>query len=512
MQGVNRAAAALGLTLACVLNAKASPGLASYERQLVYIDVAPPCAPQCLDRTGSGFVAWRDDRATYIVTAAHVTGAHPRQIHVYIGDDTSVDYRAQLVAADEARDVAIIATSKALQADVAHMASAPAAGGRVYSVGYGREAVNSLQNSGEIRPIMTTGLVSRAAANGQFVSSSRSEEGQSGGPMLDDAGDVVGIVRAEPVTGEHSNTAFYAVGAETVARVLADHHIPYQADFNAKAQSDDDLDVASGPIRDADGIGRFAYAQNADGTVSYVGQNAYSSGAVIQNVGVQIENALRRASGADIVQAYAMGTDEKDVARLAGANRTAGGVFLILRFDARAIEPFTNRLDASTEVWVVGERGGVWFHDKESYEKQRYFMFAQSEVESILAGLISNAFTKFTAEMGGASGFADLNRFGVPVAVDQRSAFAEIVLANGHASAALVAPAGVAGLAGLRDGDEVARINGRDATSYAQADIEAILHGNGRVELTIAGADGREYTVSFVPETVRWYVEHAQRP
>lgn len=492
--------------------ARSSPALSSYERSVAYIDVARRCAPQCDDRVGSGFVVWRDDQATYIVTAAHVLGSDWREAHVFVGDDTSVDYRAHVLFSDRTYDVAVLAIAATPAADLVHLASPPAAGGRVYSVGYGRQAQYWLNRTGTIRPIVTTGLISRAAPRGQFVSSSISEAGQSGGPMLDESGNVVGIIRAEPVTGAFRNVAFYAVGAPAIARDLATHHVPYQADFTRPVNSgDQELAVAAGPVPDASGRGRIAFAASGDGTVGYTGEMAYSSYSVLQGVQQATQAFLRQETHADMIAASVYGTDDKDLARLPSTVQAAGGVYILSHFNARQLDPLTNRLDASIEIWIVGQRGGVWFHDKEAYEKQRYFPFSQSDTENVFAQLLSGGLSIFSQEMGDNSGFLDLSRYGVPVALDRRASFLSIELHGDEGIAEHVGAAGVAALAGLRDGDIIVRVNGRTLDKIQLSEISRLLHGADPVVLTVQGPDGRDYTLTFTPQTVRWYVDHAQR-
>lgn len=516
MRGVHLAALFIAAMLSFVpsaLRADSALAVAQLKRSLAFVQVTPRGDGD--DIVGSGFVVWQDDQSAYVVTAGHLFAHGSRDITIYLASDTSVSYRGTLHTLEPDSDVAIVQIRREPQVDAVRLSSVPRAGSHVYSIGYGAEALKQFLNSSTLAPVATIGAVIRADRSGRFVTSSRSERGQSGGPIVDDGGDVVGMVLSQPVfaSGQMTrhNVAFYGVTASRIADVLAKHHVPFQGDFtSAPGVSNDDTEIeqASGPIREASDAGRLALAVRVSGDVQVNTRDTFSIYNVQQSLTNATAGALQQTSKATVVQGSLYGRDAADIARLASTNHAAGGVVVDAHVVVGERDMLTNRFDARIDVWVVGDHDAIWFHRRLTYEKQRYFPFGEEEVSQKLAEMVGTALGELTREMGDASGLSNLAHYGVPVGFGKRSAFVAIQLDGTTAHAVDVASAGVAGRAGLRDGDMITRINGKAAGEYASAEIETLLHGSRMVNLTVLGPDGRQYAVTFAPETIRWYVDH----
>jgi S1-C subfamily serine protease len=158
--------------------------------------------PACgVDSEGSGWVVMRGR----VVTNAHVV-AGASSIVVRESGSTSVE-RATLVAFDPERDLAVL--------DVADLDAAPldigtdaAAGDQTYAVGYpgdGRFTISPQRVRDRLTArgtdIYQSGLVDRDI----YSTRGSVRPGNSGGPLLDTSGDVVGVVFArssvDPDTG-----------------------------------------------------------------------------------------------------------------------------------------------------------------------------------------------------------------------------------------------------------------------------------------------------------------------
>ena len=164
--------------------------------RLATAQMAPQAAARVLDATlmlrsadgrdrflGSGFVFGRNDRA---VTNAHVVGK-AAQVVAVTQDGTRID--ATVIAVDEQRDLAVLQLATPHDT-VLQPASGVAVGQGVFATGAPLEAAFTL----------TQGIVSALARQidptqpvGYLQHSAAVNPGSSGGPLVDAAGDVLGI-------------------------------------------------------------------------------------------------------------------------------------------------------------------------------------------------------------------------------------------------------------------------------------------------------------------------------
>ena len=139
--------------------------------------------------SGSGFLI---DPSGIAVTANHVvTGA--AALEVFVGEDTQESYNAQVLGASECSDLAVIQLQGSDFPSLDFAQQPVSAGTAVYAHGF---PVNSDRLS------TTNGIVSRTDVNGEsnwasvdsvLEHTARINFGSSGGPLVDERGNVVGV-------------------------------------------------------------------------------------------------------------------------------------------------------------------------------------------------------------------------------------------------------------------------------------------------------------------------------
>ena len=162
---------------------------------------------------GSGFLISPDGLA---ITNNHVvTGA--ALLRVWVGGDSTKEYDARVVGVSECSDLAVIQIDGSGFSYLQWQPTAPKVGQQVYAAGY---------PLGEPQFAMTQGIISKAAAPGATSWASVSNvlthdatlnPGNSGGPLVDATGQVVGVNYA----GNQANQ-YFAVGKAEVDKVLKD--------------------------------------------------------------------------------------------------------------------------------------------------------------------------------------------------------------------------------------------------------------------------------------------------
>ena len=152
--------------------------------------------------SGSGFVIRNDASGTYIATNNHVIGENPSGIFVWTGEDEKRS--ASVVASSEQYDLAVIKLSEPIVLPSLELMADTKQGDEVYAVGF-PAAANYLSSSeahlgSEVT--ITNGIISsiRSMKNVDYGPdiqllqiNADINEGNSGGPLLNDKGQVVGI-------------------------------------------------------------------------------------------------------------------------------------------------------------------------------------------------------------------------------------------------------------------------------------------------------------------------------
>lgn len=172
--------------------------------------------------SGSGFVL---DKEGHILTNYHVVqDAQPDKIEVTFGDDTTLS--AKLVGVDPRNDMAV------LQVEASAELLKPVELGNSSSLQVGQRAVAIGNPFGEFSRTLTTGVISALNRTitgpedlditGIIQTDASINKGNSGGPLLDSAGRVIGINSAiYSPTGTSAGVGF-AVPVDTIKRVVPD--------------------------------------------------------------------------------------------------------------------------------------------------------------------------------------------------------------------------------------------------------------------------------------------------
>lgn len=183
-------------------------------RRNFFLDVVPE------EGAGSGFVL---DREGHILTNYHVISGAER-IEVNFGEDAV--YPAQVVGLDRRNDIAVLRVDA--PADLLH----PVVLGTSESLQVGQRAIAIGNPFGQFGRTMTTGVISSLGRTlegqdgrtitGIIQTDAAINRGNSGGPLLDSSGRVIGINTAifSP-TGASAGVGF-AVPVDTLRRVLPD--------------------------------------------------------------------------------------------------------------------------------------------------------------------------------------------------------------------------------------------------------------------------------------------------
>ena len=189
-------------------------------------------------RTGSGFAI---SHATHIVTNAHVV-AQCKSVRVLSGAQQAT---ARVLAIDVDADLAVLQTSLSVPKTMA-MRSSPALRLGESVIAFGFPLTGALSQGGNL----TTGNVSALAGlrdDPKYIQvSAPVQPGNSGGPLLDGGGNVIGVITAKldalavaKRTGDVPQNVNFAVRAEVLEGFLQTHKIPYDV-----AVTDSQLAVA----------------------------------------------------------------------------------------------------------------------------------------------------------------------------------------------------------------------------------------------------------------------------
>lgn len=172
---------------------------------------------------GTGF--WINP--THIATAAHVVGYNPNAIVTVIKG--TIRSSGRVVALDRATDVAIIyvENANAFEKHVFPIArELPRLTSTIYVIGYPYEllqVLGSLEALSENPRVLRTSFA--WSANGLIELGGITDAGNSGGPVLDFYGNVIGIV-SFAARGE-AGYMYYATSAGNLKQLCQEHNIAY---------------------------------------------------------------------------------------------------------------------------------------------------------------------------------------------------------------------------------------------------------------------------------------------
>jgi len=173
---------------------------------------------------GTGF--WINSQ--YIATAAHVVNFNPSAVVTIIRG--SVRSQGRVVALDRQTDVAIIYVQNADRFTNKHIFPLarwmPPPTSTIYVIGYPAEllqVLGSLEALSEHPRVLESHLT--WASNGLIELGGITDAGNSGGPVVDASGAVIGIV-SFALRGE-AGTLYFATSVANLKRLCRGHHIAY---------------------------------------------------------------------------------------------------------------------------------------------------------------------------------------------------------------------------------------------------------------------------------------------
>jgi uncharacterized protein len=182
---------------------------------------APPAAPRPRSSTGSGFFV---SRAGHLITNEHVV-RECRDIR--LGDGQV----AELIAIDRRADLALLKAGPVEHAAVLRADARPRQGEEVLIYGFPLRGV--LSSSGQLGAGMVTALSGLRDNPLQMQIDVPVQSGNSGGPLIDAHGEVIGVVvsklnalRVAQVTGDIPQNVNFAVAAAPLKSLIAAHAVP----------------------------------------------------------------------------------------------------------------------------------------------------------------------------------------------------------------------------------------------------------------------------------------------
>ena len=182
---------------------------------------AQPAAPRPRSTTGSGFFV---SRTGHLITNEHVV-RDCRDIK--LGDGQA----AELIAIDRRADLALLKAGPVEHAAVLRADARPRQGEEVLIYGFPLRGV--LSSSGQLGAGMVTALSGLRDNPLQMQIDVPVQSGNSGGPLIDAHGEVIGVVvsklnalRVAQVTGDIPQNVNFAVAAAPLKSLIAAHAVP----------------------------------------------------------------------------------------------------------------------------------------------------------------------------------------------------------------------------------------------------------------------------------------------
>ena len=204
------------------------PGVGPASESQSRPDAASSTAPQQTRRIGFG-TAFRVSPAGHLVTNRHVVEGCAA---IGLVSGNKVTARLQLVATDPKHDLALLAGPASTDWAALRAADEPVQGEDVLVYGYPLPGM--LSASGQLGAGMVTALAGIRSDPDQMQIDAPLQRGNSGGPLLDRRGQVVGVVfaklnalRVAQLTGDLPQNVNFAVRLAPLKRLLERHRVPY---------------------------------------------------------------------------------------------------------------------------------------------------------------------------------------------------------------------------------------------------------------------------------------------
>jgi S1-C subfamily serine protease len=200
---------------------------------------APPAAgkpAKLVDVNGTGFVI---STSGHIVTNNHVIAECVGDIHGNLSGESAVTLR--VVSKDEINDLALLQASKAFKDVAVIRATAIHSGDSVIAIGYPYHGLLTSDFT------VSTGIVNSLSGlvnDTRYLQiSAPVQPGNSGGPLLDSGGHVVGVVAAKinavkfaKATGDIPQNINFAIKTGAVRDFLDNSVVPYQVNESTSAE------------------------------------------------------------------------------------------------------------------------------------------------------------------------------------------------------------------------------------------------------------------------------------
>lgn len=167
---------------------------------------------------------------THVVTAAHVVNYQAKVAVTIVRGNTRV--AGTVVAVDSQKDVAVISVSDADKIDkyvLKLSRDVPDYGSTIFVIGYPAEllqVVGSVEKMSENPRVLESSLTWHDPSYGIFELGGITDAGNSGGPVLDASGNVVGLV-SFALTGK-AGTLYFATDVENIKQVLQQAGVTYE--------------------------------------------------------------------------------------------------------------------------------------------------------------------------------------------------------------------------------------------------------------------------------------------
>lgn len=184
--------------------------------------------------TGSGFVVGRDESSIYVATNYHVVEGDPLSVYIWVGSDETAD--AEIYAYSMQRDLCILKLDDNIALNALCLNATAEKGSAVYAVGfpYAADTLSDTAAHTSEEATITDGIISaiRMATiieNGDPVEllqiSAAINSGNSGGPLFNDNGEVIGI---NTYGAYDAQGVFGAISAEELIDFLEDNGVTPQ--------------------------------------------------------------------------------------------------------------------------------------------------------------------------------------------------------------------------------------------------------------------------------------------
>ncbi len=175
--------------------------------------------------TGTGFLV---SRQGHLVTNSHVLAQCKSIKTVYKGQE----YDLELLKNDSQKDLALLQLEPSPPAALKLRKTPVKPGESVVVTGFPGDA--ALKNKAKTTSGEARELAPSEAVPGRFFITAKVRHGNSGGPLLDASGNVIGVVTAmrdvdgaKRITGERPTDMGHAIDGETLRSFLAASHVPY---------------------------------------------------------------------------------------------------------------------------------------------------------------------------------------------------------------------------------------------------------------------------------------------